>query len=72
LNPGQIELMQNRRIASDDNKGVYEFLNETDSYGNGIRVPATYYVQLSNLTERPSKQRLVQQKTADPWQMMFT
>lgn len=44
LYPGQVEFMQNRRIPCDDNKGVYEFLNETDSTGNGIRVPATYLV----------------------------
>jgi hypothetical protein len=58
LNPGSIELMQNRRIPTDDNKGVGEFLNETDQWGNGIRVPATYFVQLGNLTTRPSMQRL--------------
>ena len=44
LNPGQIELMQNRRIPNDDQKGEGEFMNETDAYGFGIRVPATYFV----------------------------
>ena len=71
LDPGQMELMQNRRIPCDDQKGEAEFLNETDSTGNGIRVPATYYVQLSNLNERPSQQRMVQQKNADPVQFMY-
>jgi hypothetical protein len=42
--PGQIEFMQNRRIPDDDNRGVNEYLNETDIYGNGQRVPASYYV----------------------------
>jgi hypothetical protein len=36
--------MQSRRIPCDDGKGVDEFLNETDQYDNGIRVPASYYV----------------------------
>lgn len=60
LAPGRIEFMQNRRIPCDDNKGVVEWLNETDASGNGIRVPATYYVQLSYMQDRPSQQRLVQ------------
>jgi hypothetical protein len=42
LDEGRIELMQHRRVPADDNKGVTEFLNETDQYDNGIRVPASY------------------------------
>ena len=34
-NKAQIELIQQRRTAFDDDKGVQEFLNETDSYGLG-------------------------------------
>lgn len=41
---GRIELMQNRRINRDDWRGMGEPLNETDSSGDGISVPATYYV----------------------------
>lgn len=33
LNKGSIELMQSRRLTEDDNKGVIEPLNETDSNG---------------------------------------
>ena len=33
---GRIELMQNRRLARDDNRGVGENLNETTKYGYGI------------------------------------
>jgi len=33
---GTIELMQNRRLLYDDNKGEIEPLNETDSDGYGI------------------------------------
>lgn len=63
LDPGRIELMQNRRIPSDDGKGEGEWLNETDQYGHGIRVPASYYLQLG---DRASQQRLVQHKVSDP------
>lgn len=55
LDEGRIELMQHRRVPADDNKGVTEFLNETDKYDNGIRVPASYYVQVHSLDERPSE-----------------
>jgi len=72
LTPGSLELMQNRRIAADDNKGVNEFLNETDSNGQGQRVPATYYVQLFNTSTGASKQRLIQMRTDDPNQFLFT
>lgn len=44
LKQGRIELMQNRNPPCDDDKGVGEYLNETDAYGKGIRVPATYYL----------------------------
>lgn len=57
LQTGRIELMQHRRVPADDNKGVGEYLNETDADGNGIRVPASYFVQLHDLNETPSAQR---------------
>ena len=44
LKPGTIELMQNRRIPTDDLKGVGEYLQEKDNFGHGIRVRATYYL----------------------------
>ena len=40
----QIEIMQHRRLANDDNKGVIEQLNETDSDGFGVKVTAKYYM----------------------------
>jgi hypothetical protein len=49
LQNGRIEFMQHRRVPADDNKGVNEYLNERDTDGNGIRVPASYYVQLGTL-----------------------
>ena len=37
--------MQNRRLYKDDDRGVVEPLNETDSEGNGITTHATYHIQ---------------------------
>lgn len=47
LDRGNIQLMQNRRVFADDHKGMDEYLNEQDVYGNGIRVKATYNVELA-------------------------
>lgn len=44
LTPGGIQFMQNRRIPANDHRGLDEFLDERNEFGNGIRVPATYYV----------------------------
>lgn len=41
---GTVELMHHRRLFYDDWRGVGESLNETDEYGNGIQVTATYYL----------------------------
>ena len=46
---GRIELMQNRRLFYDDDRGVDEVLNETDQYGNGISVPARYKLVFTEL-----------------------
>jgi len=48
LEEGSIQLMQNRRIFADDNYGVAEDLNEMDKVGNGMRVKATYFVEIIN------------------------
>jgi len=47
LKQGRIELIQNRRLLFDDNKGVIEPLNETDSEGYGIKVSAKYWLQFT-------------------------
>lgn len=74
LEPGAIEFMQNRRIAADDKRGMDEWLDETDSNGNGIKVPATYFVHLGNqnVTDSDSVQRRVQMRTDDPAQYFFS
>ena len=50
--------MQNREIPADDEKGLAEPLLERDEFGNGIRVRATYYLQIGSKAD--SKARLVQ------------
>jgi len=44
IQDGRIEIMQNRRLYVDDGRGMGEALNEVDAQGNGITVPATYYL----------------------------
>ena len=41
---GTIELMQNRRLFYDDNRGLNEPLDEMDKNGKGIDVNALYRV----------------------------
>ena len=52
---GRIELMQNRRLFFDDDRGVDEVLNETDQYGNGISVPARYKLVFTELKTQVSQ-----------------
>jgi len=68
IQDGRIELMQNRRLNVDDDRGVNQVLNETTSTGVGITVPATYYVQYFNRLTQKSLQRQVQQISDDPVQ----
>jgi len=49
-----------------------EWLEEVDQYGNGIRVQASYYVQITDTKLRPSTQRLMQHKTDDPSQYFYS
>jgi hypothetical protein len=55
--PGRVELIHNRRLITDDNKGVIEPLNETDSQGYGIKVDTQYYVRINKIKESHSFQR---------------
>jgi hypothetical protein len=50
----KIEFMINRRLTHDDQRGVDEPLNETDSTGQGIIVPATYWIQVFNYSTTDS------------------
>ena len=59
LQEGTIELMQNRRVESQDLRGMTEPLNETDAHGNGIRVPASYWLQVSkNVSKRIAQMQI--------------
>lgn len=50
-----------------------EYLNELDQFGNGIRVPATYYVQIIDESQTPDLQRKVQLgKTDHPLQLIYS
>lgn len=60
LRQGTVELMQNRRLYHDDDRGVGEALNETDAYGNGITTHCTYHVQFFDRTQEPALQRTIQ------------
>lgn len=62
--------MQNRRIFADDSRGVGESLDQVDSDFNGIRVKATYYVELA-LNGADSSQRYLQQMIEEPSQVFY-
>lgn len=72
LAPGRIEFMQNRRLNVDDWRGMGEPLNETVWNGQGITVPAQYYVQLFNMDKSTSLQRTVQQMQDSPMQYFYS
>lgn len=59
LESGKIELMQNRRLYFDDDRGVGEALNETDGEGNGIVTHCSYHLQFFDRTKESSMQRSV-------------
>ena len=42
--------MQSRRMTEDDNKGMIESLNETESDGTGVKVTARYWMQIFDYT----------------------
>lgn len=70
LENGKIQLMQNRRLFADDNRGVAEPLNQQDSQFRGIRVKATYYAELALNGSIPN-QRALQQMIEEPAQIFY-
>ena len=86
LKNGQIQLMQNRRLNSGDDKGMTSQMDERDTsnYNEqvgfkrnvnrtngdnfGLRVPATYYLEIKNDVAdlKESKQRDIQQMVDAP------
>ena len=71
VEPGTVELMQNREAPTDDVKGVGEPLREVNEYGKGIRVKSTYYVQICDGEKRLPLQRNAQHKINDPANYFF-
>ena len=63
--------MINRRMYKDDSRGVNEALNETDSLGRGITVPAQFFLQIFNNQKTKSLQRNIQMITDDPSNTFF-
>ena len=57
LEEGRIELMQNRRLFFDDDRGVEESLDETYEDEIGIFVPATYRLIFNERQRQVSQQR---------------
>jgi hypothetical protein len=47
LEDGKIQLMQNRRLFKDDQRGVSEPLDQHDDQLRGFRVKAMYHVELA-------------------------
>ena len=72
LSDGTIEFMQNRRIPADDSRGMGEWVNEEDELGNGIRVPATYHVQIFDNSNTANSQRKAQLVIDSPVNYFFT
>ena len=69
---GSIELMQNRRLLFDDDRGLEEPLNETQKDGLGIAVNAFYRVQLFDASDvSRSMQRRAQLVIDEPIQYFF-
>ena len=66
-----IELMQQRRITEDDNKGVQEVLNEVDSTNNGLKITAKYWMQIFDFTKDHSLQRDEQILIDQPLEYLF-
>jgi hypothetical protein len=63
---GRIELMQNRRLFKDDDRGLDAALNETDAYDNGISVPAKYKLIFTERSQEISQQRALQLHVDEP------
>ena len=68
---GGIELIHNRRLLKDDNRGVGEPLNETDALGFGMRVNSRYWLQIIDYNTTRSGQRQQQLLVDLPLQYFF-
>lgn len=72
IDTGSIELMQNRRLLHDDNKGVTDPLDEVQPDGRGIAVNTKYFVAFTDLSTQTSVQRKTQLLDDEPLQFFYT
>eukprot|EP01017_Pseudomicrothorax_dubius_P037894 TRINITY_DN5611_c0_g1_i8.p1 TRINITY_DN5611_c0_g1~~TRINITY_DN5611_c0_g1_i8.p1 ORF type:complete len:534 (-),score=151.45 TRINITY_DN5611_c0_g1_i8:140-1741(-) len=66
VQPGEIELMINRRLLADDGHGVEEPLNELDWDGKGIRQRVRHYVLQTPAKENVTTIRILQARLDQP------
>jgi len=71
LQKGMIELIHNRRLLFDDDRGVDEALNETDAEGFGMKVNARYWLNIFDLKHGYSAQRPLQNYLDKPHSLFF-
>jgi hypothetical protein len=70
--PSTIELMQHRRLLTDDDYGLENYLNELDKDGAGIKVTARYYMQIFDMRKGSSLQREQQLQIQQPPQYFYS
>jgi len=64
-------MMHNRRLLFDDDRGVGEALNETDSQGYGMKVNSRYWLNIFDLEHGYSSQRELQNIIDKPVSLFF-
>ncbi|KAB2633099.1 lysosomal alpha-mannosidase-like [Pyrus ussuriensis x Pyrus communis] len=72
---GQLELMLHRRLLSDDDKGIFEALNETVCIQDdceGLIIIGKYYLRLDPLGEGAKWRRSFGQEIYSPFLLAFT
>jgi len=66
-----VEIIHNRRLIFDDDRGVGEALNETDAQGYGMKVNARYWLNIFDIARGHSAQRPIQNHIDKPYSIFF-